>query len=59
MSGILSCHLIFGSFLNSLSGNGEISMHEVGILPMSHIQEGWQYNSLVDFQLGVKLDSSL
>ena len=23
------------------------------------MQEGWQYNSLVDFQLGVKLDSSL
>ena len=29
-----------------------------GFLPgLTSIQEGWQYHSLVDFQLGVKLDS--
>ena len=48
------------AFSNSLSGNGEVSLHDVTKLSRSPcIQEGWQYYSLVDIQLGVKLDSSL
>ena len=36
-----------------------VSLHGVGILSRSTcIQEGWQYHSLVDFQLGVKVDST-
>ena len=37
MSGILSCHLILTTFSNSLNRNGEVSLHDVGILAMSHM----------------------
>ena len=32
-------------------GGKKVSLHDAGILSRSHIQEGWQYQSLVDFQL--------
>ena len=37
MSGILSCHLILTAFSNSLNGNGEVSLHDVGIPTRSHM----------------------
>ena len=55
MSGILSCHLIFNSFLKQLKWKW---LSLFACRPgLTCIQEGWQYHSLVDFQLGVKLDS--
>ena len=56
VSGMLSCNLILTAFSNSLSGNGEIPLHDVGILSRSLMHT---VHSLVDFQLGVKLYSSL
>ena len=35
MSGILSYHLILTAFSNGLNGNGEASLHDVGILTRS------------------------
>ena len=54
VSGILSCHLILTAFSNS--GNGEVSLHDVGILSRYHMHgKGFVVHSLLDFHL----DSSL
>ena len=46
------------AFSNSLSGNVKsLCMTLVYCPGLTCIQEGWQYHSLVDFQLVVKLDS--
>ena len=37
LSEIWSCHLILTAFSNSLNGNGEVSLHDVGILTRSHM----------------------
>ena len=54
VSGILSYHLIFNGFLKQLKWKRLSLLYCLGI---TCIQKGWQYHSLVDFQLGVKLDS--
>ena len=51
VSGILSCHLILTAFSNSLSGNGEVSLHDIGTLSRSHMHT----RGLVVPQPGVKL----
>ena len=57
VSGILSCHLIFNSFLKQLKWKRlSLCMTLVYCPGLTCIQEGWQYHSLVDFQLGVKLE---
>ena len=45
-------------FSNNLSGIGKsLCMTPVYCSGLTCIQEGWQYHSLVDFQIGIKLDS--
>ena len=50
VSGILSCLLILTAILNSISGNGQVSLHDAGILSRPHMHTR-------DFKLEVKLDS--
>ena len=59
VSGILSCHLIFNSFLKQLKWKWlkSLCMMLVHCLGLTCSQKGLQYHSHVDFQLGVKLDS--
>ena len=58
MSRILSCHSILIDFSNSLSGNGSVSLHNIGILSRSHKHtRGLAEPEPCRLQPGVKLDS--
>ena len=55
VSGILSCHLIFRSFLRQLRWKWlSFLAWRWYTVQVSH---AWQYNGLVDFQLSIKSDS--